>query len=302
MPKSDRHEHAVLLHSQIRGRPRGKTIASVISDCIDRISIDPSSIVESEALFELSNNFADSDSVVSSWESKGINYVSILDEDYPTTLRNVHDAPPFIFYRGDLSISSLNGVSVVGTREISPDGADMTLLAVRILKQLGLPVISGLARGIDQAAHTAALRFGAKPIGVIPTSITGPYTPATTRDLHESVAHEGLLISQFEPGSLVNKSNFLRRNATMSGLGVASIIIEASENSGTRSQANDAIRHGRPVVFTRHIVRTTKWASDLADASLPNIFVAGNEDEMYDAIKTALLIENPSHSSKCGQV
>ena len=141
-----------------------------------------------------------------------------------------------------------------------------------------------MARGIDTAAHEAAIAAGGCPVGVIATRIAGPYTPAASRDLHEQVAERGVLVSQFRPRAHAEKHTFLVRNSTMSGLGIATIVVEAGEHSGARAQARLAMEHGRPVLLTRSVIDTTKWGRELADGTRSNVFPVGSLDDVQAAL------------------
>lgn len=284
------------LRALVAHRPKGVTIPQAVALALRMGDPEVAWVELHDTLFSDDSALRESERVVRSWLDQDFQIVTVLDDNYPSPLRNVHDAPPFLFYRGDLSIIEADGFSVVGTREITPGGASMAREVVEYLVNAEIPVISGLARGVDQVAHTTTLTRGGTPIGVIATPITGPYTPMATRDLHEEVARRGVLVSQFEPGTRVHKGSFLQRNATMSGLGAGTIIIEASERSGTRAQANNAMDHGRPVILTDWVYNSTNWAKELADGSRPNVKVIQTSDNLASAIGFAQTLENPDLS------
>lgn len=121
-------------------------------------------------------------------------------------------------------------------------------------------------------------------MGVIATGIAAPYTPAASRGLHEQVAEHGVLVSQFRPRSHAEKHTFLLRNATMSGLGIATIVVEAGEHSGARAQARRAMEHGRPVLLTRSVIDATQWGRGLADGTRPNVFPVNSLDHVNAAL------------------
>jgi DNA processing protein len=146
-------------------------------------------------------------------------------------------------------------------------------------------VISGLAEGIDGAAHEATLRVGGRPIGVLGTGINRVY-PASHRELHRRVAAAGALVSQFLPDAPPSKQSFPMRNITMSGLGRASVIIEAGEHSGTRVQARAGVEHGRAVILTDVVVNATNWSQAIADR--PGVYVAGSPAEVMDIVEQVL--------------
>lgn len=130
----------------------------------------------------------------------------------------------------------------------------------------GLTVVSGLAKGIDTAAHTAALAASGRTVAVIGTGIDRFY-PAENEPLQHRIEAAGLVVSQFWPGTPPGKHTFPLRNATMSAYGQATVIVEAGERSGARIQARQAIAHGRPLLVRSDVVATTRWARDLAETA-----------------------------------
>lgn len=130
------------------------------------------------------------------------------------------------------------------------------------LADRGVPVISGLAAGIDTAAHTAALAAGGRTVAVIGTGIDRAY-PSQNRALQEKIAGDGLVISQFLPGSPPTRTSFPMRNAVMSGYALATVVIEAAYVSGARMQARLALQHGRHVFLMRALLEHD-WARGYA--------------------------------------
>ena len=157
------------------------------------------------------------------------------------------------------------------------------------LADMGVTVISGLAKGVDTTAHRAAIDAGGRPVGLIATGIDRAY-PAENRDLHRQVAEHGLLLSQFWPDAPPQRHNFLMRNATMSGYGVATVVIEAGEHSGARAQARMAFEHGRPVILTDMVVNRTEWARALIGR--PGVFVASGTEDVVEVVRT--LVDEPN--------
>ena len=208
---------------------------------------------------------------VAGWTGQGWRVLTILDEDYPARLRAIHQAPPVLFARGAVARDDV-AVSVVGSREASPRGLDIAAGVARGLAARGVTVLGGLALGIDTAAHRAALEAGGRTVGVIGTGIDRAY-PAENRELQEQVAERGLVLSQFWPGAPPQRRNFLMRNATMSGYGLATVVVEAGEHSGSRAQARIAVEHGRPVILTSLMVEGNGWARALVGR--PGVYVAG---------------------------
>ncbi len=190
--------------------------------------------------------------------------------------------PPFLFYEGDLRADD-DGMSVVGSRAITERGRAFAQATAEFLVSEGLTVIAGLAEGIDTAAHRAALDAGGRTVAFIGTGISRRY-PAKNAALQEEIAQRGLVLSQFYPDAPPTKSSFPMRNASMSGYGLATIVIEAGEHSGTRIQARLAGEHGRPVILTSDVVESTQWGRALAAA--PHVSVVSNLAEMQDAVRS----------------
>lgn len=221
-------------------------------------------------------------------ESTEFDLVTVLDAEYPLALRGIHQMPPMLFVKGQLRAEEV-GISVVGSRNASERGLLIAAVAAEELTARGISVISGLAHGVDGAAHEATLRAGGRPIGVIGTGVNRVY-PANHRELHARVAAAGALVSQFLPDAPPTRQTFPMRNVTMSGLGRASIIVEASERSGTRIQARVAIEHGRPVILTNLVADGTKWGR--AMEGRPGVYVARDLHELMDIVDQVLSEDN----------
>jgi len=196
------------------------------------------------------------------WERTGIRMVSVLDAEYPSNLRMIYQHPPVLFMRGATDERDATSVAVVGTRRPAPRGIDQARQLAAGLAANDIPVISGLAAGIDTAAHTAALTAGGRTVAVIGTGIDRVYPPQNAA-LQEEVAAKGLVISQFLPGSPPTKASFPMRNAVMSGYALATVVVEASDHSGSRIQARLALQHGRHV-FLMCTLLEHEWARDYA--------------------------------------
>jgi DNA processing protein len=217
------------------------------------------------------------------WASAGFDVATVLDANYPLALRGIHEMPPILFTKGTPRADEV-GFSIIGSREASVEGRAMAYNIAKGLVERGLSVISGLAEGIDTAAHEATLEAGGRPVGVIGTGINHVYpsTPSS-RGLHERVADAGVLISQFLPDAPPSRNSFPMRNVTMSGLGKASIIVEAGERSGTRIQARAAVQHGRAVILTDAVVNATQWGKQLVGR--PGVYVAGSTSEVMRIVE-----------------
>jgi DNA processing protein len=191
----------------------------------------------------------------------GARLVTVLDDGYPANLRLVPNLPPFLFYRGDLREDDARAVAVVGTREATEAGLQQAASMARLLAERHVTVVSGLARGIDTAAHRGALDAGGRTIAVMGTGITRCY-PAENRDLAEEITARGALVSQFWPTRQPGRDTFPRRNVVTSGISQGTVVIEAASTSGARMQARLALEHGKKVFLLRSLVTAQPWATD----------------------------------------
>jgi DNA processing protein len=191
----------------------------------------------------------------------GARLVTVLDPDYPANLRLIPNLPPFLFYRGELREDDARSVAVVGTRKPSGLGISRAANMSRLLADEGVTVVSGLAKGIDAAAHRAAMDAGARTIAVLGTGITKCY-PTENRDLAEAITASGALVSQFWPTSAPSRYTFPRRNVVTSGISQGTVVIEATSTSGAKMQARLALDHGKKVFLIHTLVTSQPWAKE----------------------------------------
>jgi DNA processing protein len=193
-------------------------------------------------------------------ENAGATLVTVLDEGYPTNLRSVYDRPPFLFVRGRLEPGDERAIAVVGTRRASDEGLRQADRLARGLVDRGVTVVSGLAAGIDTAAHEAALAAAGRTVAVMGTGIRRVYPRENAELAERIVASGGALLSQFWPDSPPTRYRFPMRNRTMSGLARGTVVVEASDTSGARMQARIALEHGRRVFLFSGLVTREPWA------------------------------------------
>jgi len=199
------------------------------------------------------------DAMLAAAEADGIQLTTVLDEDYPVNLRTIYNLPPFLFYRGTLRPDDALSVAVVGTRQASAEGLSRTERMVRLLVDAGVTVLSGLAVGIDTAAHRACLDAGGRTIAVLGSGIRRVY-PAQNEALAERIAEHGTVVSQFWPDTHPASYTFPRRNVVTSGMSQGTVVIEASATSGAKMQARFAIEHGKQVFLLHSLVTEREWA------------------------------------------
>lgn len=176
-------------------------------------------------------------------------------------------APPALYVMGGMGIPiPAPRVAIVGTREPSRAGIETAHMLAECFAKKGVTVISGLAKGIDTAAHSGAIEAGGKTIAVLGTPLDRSY-PSQNADLQHHISIYHLALSQFPLGHKVQRKDFILRNRTMALLCDASIIVEAGDSSGTLSQGWEALRLGRHL-FVWHSVfenRRLKWPTEMAN-------------------------------------
>ncbi|MEA2240601.1 MAG: processing protein [Solirubrobacteraceae bacterium] len=218
---------------------------------------------------------------VLTWERDGIETITVLDAAYPVNLRMVHDRPPVLFVRGALSDCDERAVAVVGTRRASERGIGQARAIACGLIDAGYVVVSGLAAGIDTAAHTAALEARGRTVAVIGTGLRHAY-PKANAALQDRLGRESAVLSQFWPGQEPRRWTFPQRNAVMSGFARATVVIEASHTSGARMQARLALEHGRPVFLLRGLLEHT-WAQEYRDR--PGVYIVDDGAEVVEHLE-----------------
>src|SRR6266849_1083120 len=177
----------------------------------------------------------------------GIRALTLLDDEYPALLKQVADPPPVLFVRGMLTPEDGRSVALVGTRRATSYGHLVAQRLARDLAAAGLTVVSGLAKGIDTQAHRAALDAGGRTLAVLGNGLDQVYPPENG-GLARQIVDAGALVSEFAPGVPPDAVNFPRRNRVISGLSIATVIVEAGERSGALITADFALEQGREVM------------------------------------------------------
>jgi len=179
-------------------------------------------------------------------ERHGIEIVSWQQPDYPEALRHIHDAPLVLFARGDVRLLSYEQIGIIGSRNATPAGLDHARRFAAELSNRNLLVTSGLALGVDGAAHAGALDAGHATIAVIGCGLDRIY-PNQHRRLGERVIEEGLMVSEYPPGTPARAAHFPQRNRIISGLSRGILVVEAGLKSGSLITARMALEQGREV-------------------------------------------------------
>ncbi|MBQ8389944.1 MAG: DNA-processing protein DprA [Oscillibacter sp.] len=177
----------------------------------------------------------------------GLRILTIQDAEYPSRLKNIYDPPVLLYSKGRLpAIDEEAAVAVVGTRDCTPYGVSCARKLGHGLAKGGAVVVSGLAKGVDAEASRAALRAGGFTVGVVGNGLDIAY-PASSRFLYEDTAAGGVLLSEYPPGTRPAAGHFPARNRIISGLCVATVVVEAPEKSGALITAANALDQGRDV-------------------------------------------------------
>mgnify|MGYP001820117838 CR=1 FL=1 len=237
-------------------------------------------------------------------EDPGHRAISLSQADYPALLAQIHRPPPVLFLKGNASLLNTVQLSIVGSRNPTPGGIENARAFARNLATTGLTITSGLATGIDGAAHQGALDAKAsangmiqkgRTIAVAATGLDRIY-PSRHRDLAYDIADKGLLVSEFPVGMGPLRENFPRRNRLISGLSVGTLVIEAAVKSGSLITARFAMEQGREVFaipgsihspqsrgchwLIRQGAKLVETAEDIAEEILPILptFQGGSEN------------------------
>ncbi|MDD4956459.1 MAG: DNA-processing protein DprA [Candidatus Omnitrophica bacterium] len=210
-------------------------------------------------------------------EGSGIKALCVKDAGYPGPLSNIYDAPPVLYYKGEILEADDNSVAIVGSRNCTIYGMQMAEKLARGLSEAGITVISGMAKGIDTAAHMGALRAGGRTIAVMGTGFGSLY-PSGSEAVVDKISAMGAVVTEYVSDAPVRRGNFPRRNRMISGMAKGVVVVEAAARSGALITASLALEEGREVfavpgradspcsVGTNSLIRNgAKLVSDVGD-------------------------------------
>lgn len=172
--------------------------------------------------------------------------VTLADPDYPQALLNIPDPPPLLYMKGRRALLNRQAIAIVGSRHATAQGLSNAEAFAQTLGAAGLCIVSGMAHGIDAAAHRGGLQTASSSVAVVGTGLDKIY-PAANRELAYSLARQGLLVSEFPLGTPPLAANFPRRNRIISGISLGCLVVEASLQSGSLITARMALEQGREV-------------------------------------------------------
>lgn len=177
---------------------------------------------------------------------KGIKIVKYTDSHYPVNLKSIYNYPLFLYYVGDIKSEDDKALAVVGSRDCDDYGIKITERVVSKLSEKGITVVSGLARGIDTAAHQSALRSNGRTVAVLGNGIDICY-PSENKELFKKISESGYVISEYPIGAKPESKNFPKRNRLISGLSLGVLVIQANKNSGALITADYSNEQNREV-------------------------------------------------------
>ncbi len=178
----------------------------------------------------------------------GIKYITYSDDSYPNLLKEIHDPPCVLYYKGKNVLADCSpSIAIVGARKATPYGLTAAENIAAQLSRCGINIVSGLASGIDSAAHRGALSSGGCTLGVLGCGIDVIYPTSNKRLYHEIIEKGGMILTEFPLGTEPQTGNFPRRNRIISGLAYGTLVVEAAENSGSLITAKYACEQGREV-------------------------------------------------------
>ncbi len=227
----------------------------------------------------------DPDSELRKVERAGASLVTLEDDDYPELLRKLPDAPPVLYVKGRLHPDDQRALSVVGTRRATVYGRDSAYNLSKQLAGCQVTVVSGLAHGIDSAAHRGALDGGGRTIAVLGCGIDTIY-PRDNRSLAEAILQNGAIVTEFPVGTRPEGRNFPRRNRIISGMSLGVLVVEAPDKSGAIITAAIAAEQGREVfavpgnIFSPTSIGTNRLIQDGAKLVM-------NVDDILDELNIA---------------
>ena len=240
----------------------------------------------------------------------GARIVGRDEPDYPPLLRHVYDPPPILYVQGTLVAGEGDdSLAIVGSRAASPQGTTLARALARDLAAAGLAVVSGLARGVDTAAHQGALDGGGRTIAILGSGLDRLY-PVDNARLARAVAGSGAVVSEFPLGTSAQPGHFPRRNRIIAGWGRAVVVVEAAQRSGALVTARCALDEGREVMAvpghpsapgsagTNALIRDgavlVRGAADVAEALGLELAASREGDAGADPVLAALSLDAPA--------
>jgi len=198
------------------------------------------------------NDWNEVDRILEKTARTGAEIMTFWDDDYPALLREIYDPPLLLWIKGDRKILSTDGIAIVGTRKAGDYGKKMAGLFARGLVDQGLSIISGLAYGIDGAAHRATVEAGGKTVAVLGSGVDWIYPREHKGLASDIISSGGTVISEFPLGTAPEMGNFPVRNRIVSGMSLGTLIVESGLDGGSMITAKSALDQNREVFVIPH--------------------------------------------------
>lgn len=206
------------------------------------------------------DDWEEADRIIDKTERSDFALMTIMDEAYPPLLREIYDPPILLWLRGNAEVLSTESIAIVGTRKASAYGKKMAGKFADELVSAGLTIVSGLAYGIDAAAHKATLQAGGKTIAVLGSGIDRIYPSKNIRLAYNMVEQGGAVITEFPPGTAPDSGNFPVRNRIVSGMTLGTLVADSGIKGGSMITASSALDQNREVFVIPHAVDTNSGA------------------------------------------
>ena len=251
------------------------------------LSIDGIGLETAKAIMQ-SKNLDEANRILEFTQKNDIGLVSFWSKAYPKKLRQVYGAPPMLYYKGDnIFRDEVPSIAIVGSRKCTPYGLSLASAISEELSSCGINVVSGLAKGIDAAAHRAALRSGGITTGVLGCGIDVVY-PTGNREIYTQIRESGgMILTEFSPGTAAS-TNFPQRNRIISGICDGVVVVEAARSSGSLITAHYALEQGRDVYAVPGNVNSSQseGTNDLIRQGA-RLITSGKDviEDMYDILR-----------------
>lgn len=235
--------------------------------------------------------------VIEECKSKNIKLLTYDDPLYPSIAKDYAEAPTLLYYRGNI-IDNIEGVAIVGSRRCSDYGKEVAIGAAEYLAKNNIPVISGMAKGIDGYSHTACLRSGGYTIAFLGNGVDVCY-PTEHRELMEAIIDNGAVISEYPPGTRARAEFFPKRNGLISSWSRKVLVVEAAERSGALITANLAKAQGKEIYVPPHeIYSTTGKGTNQLISEGANIYLHPSQLIIDNSSRLEVLIKQDSPKKK----
>jgi len=230
----------------------------------------------------------------------GAHIVGLGDPAYPPLLKQIYDPPVVLFVRGDVETISRPGIAIVGTRHPTPYGIGMAERLACDLANRGLVIFSGMARGVDTAAHRGVFQAKGRTVAVFGTGVDVMYPRENKKIAEQMVALGGALVSEFPMATFAAPQNFPIRNRIISGLSLGVLVVEAGEYSGTRITARCALEQDRDLfAVPGNVTNKNSWGPNTLIKQGARLTATWEDiwEELPAAVQSQLVPETPSESN-----